>query len=150
MKKAGKYLVPALSVAAGLFFFVYCHIHYKFYSPTQGPMPGFMPEVLGALLALSGSVALIKARHEPDKELKPGNFPIVFAMFLLLIGNYLIGTLLSTGLFLFIWLKFISKYDWKTAVLVFLILMGFVFGVFKIWMDIPFENGIILEALLGL
>ena len=62
----------------------------------------------------------------------------------------MIGTLLSIGLFLLIWLKFISKYNWKTTILVFLVIMGFVVGIFKLWMDIPFLPGIVFEILLDL
>ena len=150
MKKAGKYIVPVFVIAAGLFFAIYCHTHYEFYSPTQGPMPGFMPEVIGALLALTGFLALMQAKNEPDKELNPKNFSIVVAMGLVLVGNFVIGTLLSIGLFLLIWLKFISKYNWKTTILVFLVIMVFVVGIFKLWMDIPFLPGIVVEILLDL
>lgn len=150
MKKIGKYLVPIFAMAVGLFFVIYCHTHYEFYSPTQGPMPGFMPEVIGALLAIVGLLAFMQAKNEPDKELNPQNFSVVIAMGLVLIGNFIIGTLPSIGLFLVIWLKFISKYNWKTTFMIFVLIMAFVIGIFKIWMDIPFLPGIVFESIFDL
>lgn len=150
MRKIGKYLVPVFAMAVGVFFVIYCHAHYEFYSPTQGPMPGFMPEVIGALLAIVGLLALLQAKKEPDKELNPKNFSVVIAMGLVLIGNFVIGTLPSIGLFLLIWLKFISKYNWKTTIVVFVLIMAFVIGIFKIWMDIPFLPGIVFEKIFDL
>lgn len=150
MKKIGKYLVPIFAMAVGLFFVIYCHTHYEFYSPTQGPMPGFMPEVIGALLVIVGLLAFLQAKNEPDKELNPQNFGIVIAMGLVLIGNFIIGTLPSIGLFLVIWLKFISKYNWKTTLMIFVLIMAFVIGIFKIWMDIPFLPGIVFESIFDL
>lgn len=150
MKKAEKYIVPAATIIVGLFFAVYCHIKYEFYSPTQGPMPGFMPEIIGILMVFTGILALIQAKDEPDKELNLKNFSIVIALGLVLIGNFLIGTLVSIGLFLLGWLKFVAKYDWKTTIFVFAIIMAFVVGVFKIWMDIPFVPGILFEMIFDL
>ncbi len=149
LKKAGKYIVPIFVILAGIFFAVYSYTHYQFYSPTQGPMQGFMPVVLGILLVISGIAALIQARNEEDKSLDPRNWSIVLAMGLVLIFNFIIGTLPSVAVFLIIWLKFISKYNWKITLFVFVIIMAFVIGVFKIWMDIPFTQGIIIETLLG-
>ena len=147
LNKTGKYIVPAFMVLVGVFFAAYSQMHYKFYSPTQGPMPGFMPEVLGVLLALSGLAALLQARNEPDKALDPKNFTVVLAIGLVLIFNYLIGTLISIGLFLLIWLKFVSKTNWKTTLLVFVLVMAFIYGVFVFWMDVPFTEGLLFEML---
>ena len=149
LNKTGKYIVPVFMTLVGVFFAVYSHMHYKFYSPTQGPMPGFMPEVLGVLLTISGLAALIQARNEPDKTLDPKNFTVVLAIGLVLIFNYLIGTLISIGLFLLIWLKFVSKNSWKTTLLVFALVMAFIYGIFVFWMDVPFTEGLFFEILSG-
>lgn len=149
LKKSGKYIVPVFVILAGLFFAIYSYTHYQFYSPTQGPMQGFMPVVLGILLVISGIAALIQARHEEDKPLDPRNWSVVFAMGLVLICNFILGTLPSVAIFLIVWLKFVSKYNWKITLFVFAVIMAFVIGVFQIWMDIPFTEGIIMETLLG-
>lgn len=149
MLKKGKYLLPLFITLAGLFFVAYSLKNYQFYSPTQGPMQGFMPTVLGCLLAVSGIASFVQAKNEDDKALDIKNWSVVLAMGLVLIFNFIIGTLPSVTIFLIVWLKFISKYDWKMTLLVTCIIMAFVVGVFLIWMDIPFTQGIVIEALLG-
>ncbi len=147
MKKTGKYIVPIFVIAAGIFFALYCHTHYKFYAATQGPMPGFMPQVISVLLVLSGLAAAIQAKNEPDKALDPRNFTVVLAMGAVLVLNYFVGTLISLGLFLLFWLRFVSKYNWKTTLIIFGLVMAFVYGIFVFWMDIPFTEGLLFEML---
>lgn len=149
LNKKSKYFVPAFIMLAGLFFAVYSFKTYPFYSPTQGPMQGFMPAILGILLAVSGLAALVQAKNEEDKALDLRNWSVVFAMGLVLICNFMIGTLPSVTIFLVVWLRFVSRYSWKTTLLVTVILMAFVIGIFLLWMDIPFTQGILFEALLG-
>lgn len=148
-KRTGKYIVPGLIAAAGVFFAVYTATHYPMYSPTQGPLQGFLPTLLGVLLAISGAAAAFQARHEEDKGLDLKNWSIVLAVALMLVGNALIGTILSVALFLVLWLKCVEKYSWKTVLLVTAIMMAFVVGVFYLWMDIPFTQGLLFEAILG-
>lgn len=149
MLKKGKYLVPAFIALAGLFFAVYSLKKYQFYSPTQGPMQGFMPVVLGFLLMISGIAAMIQARNEEDKALDVRNWSVVLAMGLVLVFNFIIGTLPSVAIFLIVWLKLVSKYDWKMTLFVTCLIMAFVIGVFWFWMDIPFTQGIVFETLFG-
>lgn len=148
MRKNEKYIVPVGTIITGLFFAIYSYTHYDFLSPVQGPMQGFMPTILGVLLVFCGILAFIQVGHEENKEMNPHNWTIAAAMGIVIVFNYIIGTLPSILIFLLLWLKFVSRYDWKKTIFIFLIVAAFIICVFKLWMDIPFTNGILFDTLL--
>ena len=62
---------------------------------------------------------------------------------LCLVGNWLIGLFLTMTIMLFCWLKFLSKYNWKKAAVVTVCWMAFLYGVFKLWLQLPLPQGLL-------
>ena len=53
MRFETKYLIPIGSILFGGIFAVLSLLNYEIYSPTKGPMAGFMPVLVGGFLAVS-------------------------------------------------------------------------------------------------
>lgn len=62
---------------------------------------------------------------------------------LVLVGNWLIGLFLTLTVMLFCWLKFLSGYKVKTALPVTILVMAFIFAVFKVWLKLPLPSGLL-------
>lgn len=144
-----KYLVPLGITVTGIFFAVYSLTHYEFYQPTQGPMQGAVPAVLGILLALGGMLAVVQARKENPPPFDIRNWSVAGAMGVVIAASYVIGFLPSIFIFLVLWMKKKEKLPWKTTILITAVLVLFVVFVFSYWMQIPFTEGVLFERLLG-
>ena len=62
---------------------------------------------------------------------------------LCLIGSWLIGLFLTLTVMLFCWLKVLSKYSWKKSAVVTVCVMAFLYGVFKLWLQLPLPHGLL-------
>ena len=62
---------------------------------------------------------------------------------LCLIGSWLIGLFLTLTVMLFCWLKVLSKYSWKKSAVVTVCVMAFLYGVFKLWLQLPLPQGLL-------
>lgn len=149
MKKIYGYAIPGVIVITGVFFAIYSLVHYDLFSPTQGPMQGAVPMVLGILLSLTGVLAMFQVKDAEIPAFDKRNWSIILAVALIILFSYIIGFIPSVFVFLFVWLKFVEKLSWKISGIVTLILMTFVIGVFVFWMEIPFTEGILAEIFIG-
>ena len=52
-------------------------------------------------------------------------------------------------LYVILWLRVVEKTPWKQTLIVLATIMAIVYGVFVVWLGVPFPQGFILEALLG-
>ena len=131
MRFQTKYLIPIGSILFGGIFAVLSLLNYEIYSPTKGPMAGFMPVLVGGFLVFVGILDLIQAKKYEEPTFDRQNW--------LLPGGFILA---------FCWLKFKERYSWKTTLITMIFLMVLVIGVFVIWLDIPFEYGIVGELLI--
>lgn len=147
MKSKIKYLIPVGSIIFGVVFAVVSLKNYELFNATKGPMSGFLPVVVGALLAAVGVADMIQAKHYEDQEFSRDNWLIVIGVLLVIAGHYIWGILPGAFLLAFLWLKVKEKYSWKTTVLTMIFIVVLVIGVFDMWLDIPFEYGMLGEML---
>lgn len=149
MKKfQSKYLIPIGSIIFGAVFAGISFTKYALYEPTKGPMAGFMPVLIGALLVFVGVIDLVQARRYEEPEFSRENWLLVLGVLLVLASHYICGILPAGFLLSFLWLKFKEKYSWKTTILTMIFLLVLVIGVFVVWLDIPFEYGMIGKLIL--
>jgi len=144
-----KTLIPLFTAALGVFWVIYGLSHHGFWHPVRGPMPGFVPTLVAAVLAVISIVGVIqslKEKHEPDRM---ENWTIVLAAAIVFSLVFLFGMILSLMAFVVIWLRFYEKASWKHTILVLIIAFSIVFGAFVLWLGVPFPKGVILDAILG-
>ena len=106
---------------------------------------GFMPTVVGVLLVLFCVLMVISKakRKETGEKLDLKVFLPVGAMLLILLCNYLLGLIPACILVSFLWLLFIEKYNWKKALLISAIMFACVYGIFRLWLNVPFPKGLL-------
>ena len=107
-----------------------------------------MPVLVGGFLVFVGILDLIQAKKYEEPTFDRQNWLLVICVLLVIAGHYIIGVLPGGFILAFCWLKFKERYSWKTTLITMIFLMVLVIGVFVIWLDIPFEFGIVGELLI--
>lgn len=59
------------------------------------------------------------------------------------VGTFLIGMLLTMTIMVFCWLRFLSGYGTKRSALTTIGVMLFIYGVFKLWLQLPLPSGLL-------
>lgn len=144
-----KYFIPVACILFGVFFTIYCYMQYELWDSIKGPMPGFLPFVIGILLFLTGAAALPQAIKDEEPVYQKDNGILILCVLAVCAGNYVIGLLPSIFIFLFGWLRFKGKCSWKTTIITMIVMMVLILGIFLFWLEIPFAKGILFEQLLG-
>ena len=148
MKKT-KYLVPAAVIAAGLFFGIYTYTHYTLFKPSQGPGDGFLPLVLSILLVIVGLFDLRKCAQRKTGTITKENWLIVLCVGAVIALSYVLGMVPCILIFAFLWLKLKEKCTWKETLIAMLVVIVLVVGIFTLWMEIPFPEGLLFELIAG-
>ena len=106
---------------------------------------GFMPTIVGTLLVLFCVLMLISKVRRKEKAEKMDLKVLlpIGAMLLILLCNYLLGLLPACILVSFLWLLLIEKYSWKKALLISAIMFVCVYGIFRLWLNVPFPKGLL-------
>lgn len=68
--------------------------------------------------------------------------PLLIAL-AVLAGTQVVGLFLSLTVMLFAWLKCLSHYSLKRSAVVTLLVMLFLFAVFKLWLKLPLPQGVL-------
>ena len=121
---------------------------FGFWNPLRGGTPAFMPICIATVLLISSSVMLLMS----FKDEKPAYTPLCFLFLLIclsIIGlSAVFGFLPSLLLFVLLWLKLVEKAPWKGTLIVFASLAVLGYGLFEIWLRVPFPKGLLLELLI--
>ena len=142
MKDKVKFLIPLGCILIGALFAVLSAMNYEIYSPTRGPMSGFMPLVIGVMLVLVGIADLFRTRNAESAHFEKGNWFFVLCVAITIAASYFIGLLPAGFLFVFFWVKIWTKSTWKVTILTLVVLFVMVVGIFVFWLDIPFSYGL--------
>ena len=104
-----------------------------------------MPTIVGTLLVLFCVLMLISKVRRKEKAEKMDLKVLlpIGAMLLILLCNYLLGLLPACILVSFLWLLLIEKYSWKKALLISAIMFVCVYGIFRLWLNVPFPKGLL-------
>jgi hypothetical protein len=152
MKRA-KTIIPVCGALLSGFWLVYGLSRHGFWHELKGPTPGFVPSLAAAfMLAVSilETVHSIRSNEEPDQETRNReNWFIVLAAAGVFALVFLIGMIPALLLFVFCWLRFYEKAPLKNTILLLVVSFGIAFGVFVLWLGVPFPKGLIIDAILG-
>ncbi|MDO5400327.1 MAG: tripartite tricarboxylate transporter TctB family protein [Eubacteriales bacterium] len=142
------FIIEIIGILTGLFYVIMGVTKYGLWAgiTING---GFMPAVCGGLVSI---LCVLQIITKIKKGVKPDTFDPkamvpVAAMVLILVCNALIGLLPACMAIAFLWIKFIEKYSWKTSLVVTVILYLATYGIFKLWLNVPFPTGLIGELL---
>ncbi len=141
-------LLPTIFIAISGVWIYMGLTEFGFWNPLRGGTPAFMPICIATVLLITSSIMLFKS----FKEKKP-TFTILCFVFLAMcvatVGlSLLIGFLPASLLFVLLWLKFIEKAPWKGTLIVFASLAIIAYGVFNIWLSVPFPKGLLFDLIL--
>ena len=142
-------IIPLVSLALGLVWIFYGLSHHGFWHPVRGPVVGFVPVLVAAILVLVSLIGLIQSFKETDEPDRMENWTIVLALGIVISLTFLFGLIFSLMAFVFIWLKIYEKASWKHTITVMIIAFAIVFGAFVVWLRVQFPRGIIIDAILG-
>lgn len=142
------YIVEVVGIIAGI---VYMIMGITKYGVWEGISisGGFMPLVCGGFLTLFCVLMLIskiKKGEKADSIDKKVLIP-VGAMIAILLCNYLVGLLGACIVVGFLWLKFVEKFSWAKSLLVSVVMFAAVYGIFRLWLNVPFPTGLLGELL---
>ena len=118
-----------------------------FWSEAEGPGAGFFPAIIGCVLVFFSIVEFIKSIGSDEVKFDKEALYIVGSVAGILILNFLIGLLPALFIYYIAWLKFIEKYPWKKVILITIFYGGIMYGVFSLWLKVPFPTGILLSWL---
>lgn len=138
------YVIEIFSIIAGLFYIYMGATKYGWWDGISIG-GGFMPIICGGLVVIFSVLMLIskiKKGEKAEKFDKKAFIP-VGAMILILLCNYLVGLIGACAVVAFLWLKIIEKYSWLKSALVSVILFACVYGLFRLWLNVPFPTGLL-------
>ena len=106
---------------------------------------GFMPIVCGGLLVIFCVLMILSKvkKKEHAEKLSPKVLIPLGAMAAILVLNYLVGLIGACIIVAFLWVKFIEKFSWKKSILTAVVLFMFVYGIFRLWLTVPFPTGLL-------
>lgn len=142
------YIIEIFSIIAGLFYIYMGAAKYGWWKGIS-ISGGFMPIVCGVLVVIFSVLMLIKKIRTKEKMEKIDLKALlpVGAMALILLCNYLLGLVGACVIVAFLWLKFIEKYSWVKSLIVSVIMFACVYGIFRMWLNVPFPTGLLGEIL---
>jgi hypothetical protein len=132
------------------FWIVYGLTRHGFWDSLKGPQPGFVPVLMATALfvvSVLGILGPVKTKDDPDR---PENWTIFLAAGITFGLVFLIGMIPALMAFVFVWLKFYEKTGWKNTLIILFISFGIAYGVFILWLGVPFPRGVIFDAVLRL
>ena len=108
---------------------------------------GFFPSLVGGFLIFVSILAIIAEIREEKAHFIVGYLHPVLAAVGMVVLALLIGFFPALVIYLFGWLKWYEKYDLRIAGITTVITAAFMYGVFHMWLRVPFPTGILIELL---
>jgi hypothetical protein len=153
--KHAKTVIPICGAALSAFWLIYGLSRHGFWHNPKGPLPGFVPSLAAAfMLAVSIMEIVHSIRQDEKSDQEPeirnfGNWFIVFAAMGIFALVFLTGMIPALLLFVFCWLQFYEKVPLKNTILLLVVSFAIVFGVFTLWLGVPFPKGLIVNVISG-
>jgi len=144
-----KTIVPLVSLVVAVVWIIYGLVSYGFWQHLKGPVTGFFPVLVTIPLVPVSIVAVVRSFKEEDSPESLESWTIMLAAAIAFALVYVVGMVIALMAFVFVWVKIYEKATWKQTIVTLIIAFGIVYGVFGIWLQVPFPNGVILDAILG-
>jgi hypothetical protein len=141
-------VIPAITFCLGILWVVYGLTKYRWWD-SNGPASGFFPSIVGVLLACVSIIAILDGRKlKPPTYLKASYHPLAAAI-ATVVSTLLIGFFPALFVYLLGWLKLYEKYGWKLSLSVSVITTLCCYGIFVLWLKVPFPMGFIVNTIRG-
>lgn len=144
-----KWLIPLCTAIVAIVFIVLGVTKFGFWHEVKGPMPGFVPIIVASLLLFSSVLAFVFSFKEKSAYLPKENTLVMLGGLCIFIATYIVGLIPAAALYVIFWLRVVEKTPWKQTFIVLAVIMSIAVGVFVLWLDVPFPNGIIIDELFG-
>ena len=141
-------IFPSLTLLAGLVWVVMGLTQYGWWTDNK-PGSGFFPSIVGIILFGISILAIVNEKKSEQPEYIRGHLYPLLAAVGIILAAMVIGFFPALVLFLFGWLKWFEKYSLKFALLTSGVTVLSLFGIFVLWLRVPFPMGIIYKALVG-
>ena len=139
---------PALITLLGVLWVVVGLTEYGWWG-EKGPTTGFFPIITGALLAFVGVLAFNSERKQKAPKYHLANMFPLFGVLATVAAAMLIGFFPAMLLYVFLWLKVYEKYSLLFSTMVSVITTLAMYGIFALWLRVPFPAGVIMNAIIG-
>lgn len=110
---------------------------------------GFFPSIVGGLLVLVSVLAIISERRADPPEFWVSHVHPLLATVGVVGMAMLIGFFPALIVYVFAWLRWYEKYSWAFTGMVTVITVGLMYGIFSMWLRVPFPEGFILQLVRG-
>lgn len=127
-------LIGAVWVYMGLF-------EYGFWE-EKTPGGGFIPVLFGGLTVILCLVLLFRRQSKTVTINKHVWLPVLVVA-AAMVAISLLGMIATLLIMVFAWLRFYEKYTMVRAGFIATVVVTFVFGIFGMWLQVPFPTGLI-------
>ncbi len=140
--------LPAVTFFLGIVWVVLGLTKYGWWADNK-PASGFFPTLIGVILTGISVLAILqdKGKEKPAYS-RMHLYPLLAAVGIILVA-LIIGFFPALFLFVFGWLKWFEKYSLKYSLTTGAITVASLYGIFVLWLRVPFPKGLILNAILG-
>jgi hypothetical protein len=136
------YIMELIFILIGLMSIYLGFTEYQFWIKTV-PGGGFMPILAGGLIVLISLMVIFDKTKGKKVKIKKQAFYPVAAILLTIALNVVVGVLPAITFMVFGWLKWIEKYPVKKSIIIALLTSACAYGVFWIWLRVPFPTGLL-------
>ena len=113
------------------------------------PTSGFFPSLAGALLVFVSVLAIRDELATDSPEFFGMHlYPVIAAVSVVLLA-LVIGFFPALALYAFLWLWKYEAYSLRFSLMVSAISIGAVYGIFRLWLRVPFPQGLIQRLVQG-
>jgi hypothetical protein len=106
------------------------------------PGGGFVPVLFGGLTLIFCLALLFKGRKKSVVVNRNVFFPVAVVA-AAMVSTVLAGMIVTLLVMVFAWLKYYEKYSYQRAGVVAMVVVAFVFGIFGVWLQVPFPTGLL-------
>lgn len=136
-----KRFFPVLALILGLYWVVQGTIYGLW--TRQGPGPGFLPVIAGVLAVVFSLAVLVASRKDKsESKFTWKAFLPVAALIAVVLSSYVLGLIVALAIYIFLWLRFMEKYQIKKSLIIGISCAGILYIVFGVWLKVPFPLGI--------
>lgn len=141
-------LVPLVTGALGVLWLVVGAVDHGLWIDGR-PTGGFFPGVAGVLLAVVSALAISgELKAEPPSFIRTHLYPTIAAVSVVL-AAMLIGFFPAMTVYVFLWMRLFERYSLRFSVLVTVLTIAAVYGIFSMWLRVPFPGGLVMQWIVG-
>lgn len=145
-----KQVIPGAAIVLALVYLYIGVTQLGFWDDINGPEAGFFPTIASFVMIIGGSLALVQSRKEGAASYDREEFYVIAGAACIIMMSVIIGLVPSAVLFVAAWLKLLEKESWKKTLMVTAVISVIVVGVFVLWLQVPFPQGIVGDWLGGI